>query len=98
MSFQIGGGTQPSKYRCYSKRAGQFHLYCIYMRIYSKECQDVMRIVFIGILCTIAQEVQNGNERITIGMKSAGGYQRTKQNQDDVLTYFKFCPGTWTEA
>ena len=51
----------------YSKRSGLFHLYHIYWRTQRKEFQNEMKIIFKGFLRTVAQEIQNGKERITTG-------------------------------
>ena len=67
MACQTREGSWLSKHGYYSKRAGLFYLYCIYGRIQSKEFQDEMKIILKGFLHTVAQEVQNGNGRITTG-------------------------------
>jgi len=67
MACQTRGGTRLSKSGYYSKRAGLFHLYRIYGRTQSKVFQDDMKVVFKGFLRRVAQEVQNGNGRITTG-------------------------------
>ena len=67
ISCQTRGGTLLSKYGYYSKKAGLFHIYYIYGCTQSKEFQLEIRIVFKGILHAVAQDIQNGNTRITTG-------------------------------
>ena len=67
MACQTREGTRLSKSGYYAKRAGLFHLYRIYGKTQSKEFQDDMKVVFKGFLRTVAQEVQNGDGRITTG-------------------------------
>ena len=97
MSCQTRGGNWLSKHGYYSKRAGLFHLYRIYGRTQSKEFQDEMKIIFKGFLRTVAQEVQNGNGRITTGKlplpfdlycEICRWMLEHKTPEDDLLTYF----------
>ena len=60
-------GRRLSKAGYYSKRAGLFHLYRIYNKTQSREFQSELKTIFKGFLRTVAQEVQNGNGRITTG-------------------------------
>ena len=67
MSCQTRNGTRLSKSGYYSKRAGLFHLYRIYGKKQTEEFQEDMKGLFKGFLRTVAQEVQNGQGRISTG-------------------------------
>ena len=67
MACQTKNRTRLSKADYNSKQAGLYHLYWLYGRVQSKEFQEQFKVIFKGFLRTVAEEVQNGNGRISTG-------------------------------
>ena len=67
MACQTKNGTRLSKAGYYSKQAGLYHLYWLYGRVQTQEFQEQFKVIFKAFLITVAEEVQNGNGRISTG-------------------------------
>ena len=67
LSCSNKNGHRLSNASYYAKRAALFHLFRSYKKKQSENFKNEMSTLFKGLLRTVAQEMQNGNGRISTG-------------------------------